>query len=103
MPLINLFVCFSGDLGQTMNSLSTLQHYMKGEGQTVLFVGDLTYADRHIDEAPHEGGLRWDTWGRLVEPSTAYQPWIWTCGNHDIDYFPKLVINLYIFRNFFII
>lgn len=79
-----------GDLGQTKNSLSTLQHYMKGgEGETVLFVGDLTYADRHID-VPHEVGLRWDTWGRLVEPSTAYQPWIWTTGNHDIDYFPQL-------------
>ncbi|XP_021741807.1 bifunctional purple acid phosphatase 26-like isoform X2 [Chenopodium quinoa] len=79
-----------GDLGQTKNSLSTLQHYMKGgEGEAVLFVGDLTYADRHID-VPHEVGLRWDTWGRLVEPSTAYQPWIWTTGNHDIDYFPQL-------------
>ncbi|CAO2822603.1 unnamed protein product [Amaranthus hypochondriacus] len=78
-----------GDLGQTKNSHSTLKHYMKGEGQAVLFVGDLSYADRHID-TPNEVGLRWDTWGRLVEPSTAYQPWFWTPGNHDIDYFPQL-------------
>lgn len=81
-----------GDLGQTLHSHSTLQHYKEGEGQCVLFVGDLTYADRHT-EAPNEIGLRWDTWGRLIEPVAAYQPWIWTTGNHDIDYFPDLGLS----------
>ncbi|PON59496.1 Acid phosphatase [Trema orientale] len=76
-----------GDLGQTYNSLSTLEHYMQSGGQTVLFVGDLSYADRY---QYNEIGLRWDTWGRLVERSTAYQPWIWSTGNHEIDYMPDL-------------
>ncbi|KAJ3708086.1 hypothetical protein LUZ61_011791 [Rhynchospora tenuis] len=75
-----------GDLGQTYNSLSTLQHYMQTGGQTVLFVGDLSYADNY----EHNDGIRWDTWGRLVEPSCAYQPWIWTAGNHEIEYRPDL-------------
>lgn len=75
-----------GDLGQTYNSLSTLEHYMQSGGQTVLFVGDLSYADRY----ECNNGTRWDSWARLVERSTAYQPWIWTAGNHEIEYRPDL-------------
>lgn len=76
-----------GDLGQTYNSLSTLEHYMQSGGQTVLFVGDLSYADRYEYT---DVGERWDTWGRFVEPSTAYQPWIWSAGNHEIEYMPYM-------------
>lgn len=76
-----------GDLGQTFNSLSTLQHYLKNGGESVLFVGDLSYADRY----QHNDGIRWDSWGRFVERSTAYQPWIWNSGNHEIEYRPDLV------------
>ncbi|KAK9102067.1 hypothetical protein Sjap_019321 [Stephania japonica] len=76
-----------GDLGQTFNSLSTLEHYMQSGGQAVLFVGDLSYADAYRDNGI---GIRWDSWGRFVERSTAYQPWIWSAGNHDIDYMPNL-------------
>ncbi|XP_077237977.1 purple acid phosphatase 26 isoform X2 [Tasmannia lanceolata] len=75
-----------GDLGQTFNSLSTLEHYLQSGGQSVLFVGDLSYSDRY----EHENGLRWDTWGRFLERSAAYQPWIWTAGNHEIEYMPNL-------------
>ncbi|KAM1201310.1 hypothetical protein FF1_017592 [Malus domestica] len=76
-----------GDLGQTFNSLSTLEHYMKSSGQAVLFVGDLSYADRY---QYNEVGLRWDTWARFIEQSTAYQPWMWSAGNHEIDYMPYM-------------
>ncbi|XP_078437714.1 purple acid phosphatase 26 [Wolffia australiana] len=75
-----------GDLGQTFNSLSTLDHYMKSGGQTVLFVGDLSYADRY----PYNDGSRWDSWARFVEPSVAFQPWIWTAGNHEIEFIPEV-------------
>ncbi|KAH7278587.1 hypothetical protein KP509_38G047600 [Ceratopteris richardii] len=75
-----------GDLGQTFDSNKTLQHYMEGKGQTVLFVGDLSYADNY----PNHDNRRWDTWGRFVESSTAYQPWIWTAGNHELDFVPEL-------------
>lgn len=76
-----------GDLGQTYNSLSTLEHYMHSEGQTVLFLGDLSYADRY---QYNDVGVRWDTWGRFVEQSAAYQPWIWSAGNHEIEYMPYM-------------
>ncbi|KAK4763075.1 hypothetical protein SAY86_008843 [Trapa natans] len=76
-----------GDLGQTYNSLSTLEHYMHSGAQAVLFVGDLSYADRY---QYNDVGLRWDTWGRFLEQSTAYQPWIWSAGNHEIEYMPYM-------------
>ncbi|GAB4828232.1 Bifunctional purple acid phosphatase 26 [Ancistrocladus abbreviatus] len=76
-----------GDLGQTFNSLSTLEHYIQSGGQTVLFLGDLSYADRY---QYNDVGIRWDSWGRFVERSAAYQPWIWTAGNHEIDYMPYM-------------
>ncbi|XP_057417485.1 bifunctional purple acid phosphatase 26 [Lotus japonicus] len=76
-----------GDLGQTFNSLSTLDHYIQSGAQAVLFLGDLSYADRYQYT---DVGLRWDTWGRFVEKSTAYQPWIWSAGNHEIDYMPYM-------------
>ncbi|KAL8556156.1 hypothetical protein ACS0TY_003808 [Phlomoides rotata] len=77
-----------GDLGQSYDSNSTLTHYEQNpaKGQTVLFVGDLSYADNY----PNHDNVRWDTWGRFVERSVAYQPWIWTAGNHEIDFAPDL-------------
>jgi hypothetical protein len=67
----------------------TLTHYELNpqKGKTVLFVGDLSYADNYTN---HDN-VRWDTWGRFVERSVAYQPWIWTAGNHELDFEPKIV------------
>ncbi|CAK9153193.1 unnamed protein product [Ilex paraguariensis] len=76
-----------GDLGQTYNSLSTVEHYMQSGGEAVLFVGDLSYADRY---QYHDVGVRWDTWGRFIERSAASQAWIWAAGNHEIDYMPYM-------------
>lgn len=84
------YITFSGDLGQTFNSLSTLEHCMDSGAQAVLFVGDLSYADRYDH---NDVGVRWDTWGRFLERSAAYQPWIWSIGNHEIEYYPHLVIT----------
>uniref|UniRef100_A0A2N9IUT1 Purple acid phosphatase n=1 Tax=Fagus sylvatica TaxID=28930 RepID=A0A2N9IUT1_FAGSY len=76
-----------GDLGQTYDSNQTLEHYVANpNGQAMLFVGDLSYADDH----PNHDNMRWDTWGRFVEKSTAYQPWIWTAGNHELDFAPEI-------------
>ncbi|XP_027160129.1 purple acid phosphatase 2 [Coffea eugenioides] len=77
-----------GDLGQSFDSNSTLTHYESNpsKGQAVLFVGDLSYADNY----PNHDNVRWDTWGRFVERSVAYQPWIWTAGNHEIDFAPEI-------------
>ncbi|KAH9693172.1 Fe(3+)-Zn(2+) purple acid phosphatase 12 [Citrus sinensis] len=78
----------TGDLGQTYDSNRTLTHYELNpiKGQTVLFVGDLSYADDY----PFHDNNRWDTWGRFIERNAAYQPWIWTAGNHEIDFAPQL-------------
>ncbi|KAL4360450.1 hypothetical protein GQ457_04G001850 [Hibiscus cannabinus] len=77
-----------GDLGQTFDSNSTITHYEQNprKGQTVLYVGDLSYADNY----PNHDNVRWDTWGRFIERSVAYQPWIWTAGNHEIDFAPEI-------------
>lgn len=77
-----------GDLGQTHDSNRTLTHYESdpAKGQTMLFVGDLSYADCY----PFHDNNRWDTWGRFIERSAAYQPWIWTAGNHEIDFVPEI-------------
>lgn len=75
-----------GDLGQTHHSNSTLRHYEENpvSGQAVLYMGDLSYVDHYH----HHDNVRWDTWGRFIERNAAYQPWIWTAGNHEIDYSP---------------
>ncbi|KAK4274811.1 hypothetical protein QN277_017983 [Acacia crassicarpa] len=77
-----------GDLGQTYDSNITLTHYEKNpaKGETVLFVGDLSYADAYT----FHDNRRWDTWGRFAERVAAYQPWIWTAGNHEIDFAPEI-------------
>ncbi|KAL3514699.1 hypothetical protein ACH5RR_027416 [Cinchona calisaya] len=77
-----------GDLGQTYDSNTTVTHYQMSpaKGQTVLYVGDLSYADNY----PYHNNIRWDTWGRFIERSAAYQPWIWTAGNHELDFVPKI-------------
>ncbi|KAG2303120.1 hypothetical protein Bca52824_031771 [Brassica carinata] len=77
-----------GDLGQSFDSNITLTHYENNptKGQAVLFVGDFSYADQY----PNHDNNRWDTWGRFAERSTAYQPWIWTVGNHELDFAPEL-------------
>ncbi|XAR72785.1 Acid phosphatase [Bertholletia excelsa] len=77
-----------GDLGQSFDSNVTLTHYELNptKGQTLLFVGDLSYADNY----PNHDNVRWDTWGRFIERSAAYQPWIWTAGNHEIDFAPEI-------------
>ncbi|GAU34927.1 hypothetical protein TSUD_312580, partial [Trifolium subterraneum] len=77
-----------GDLGQTYNSNTTLTHYelSPAKGQTMLYVGDLSYANDY----PFHDNTRWDTWGRFIERVAAYQPWIWTAGNHEIDFAPEL-------------
>ncbi|XP_074592310.1 purple acid phosphatase-like [Curcuma longa] len=73
-----------GDLGQTFDSNITLSHYDSNpNAQTVLYLGDLSYADNFQDQ------VKWDRWGRFIERIAAYQPWIWTAGNHEIEFLPE--------------
>jgi len=70
-----------GDLGQTEHSSSTVEHLVgvseENKVDSVLFVGDLSYADGYQP--------RWDTWGRFVEPYTSSLVWMYTQGNHEIE------------------
>jgi len=82
--------CFAtGDLGQSYDSVTTLEHYAQSSGKCLLYVGDLSYADNY----PFYYQVRWDTWSRLIESSAAYQPWIWTSGNHEIEFLPEVVCH----------
>lgn len=85
----------AGDLGQSFDSNKTLTHYESNpvKGEAVLFVGDLSYADNYSN---HDN-VRWDSWARFVERSVAYQPWIWTVGNHEIDFAPEIVSSLFLY------
>ncbi|CAL1384103.1 unnamed protein product [Linum trigynum] len=76
-----------GDLGQTPDSNTTVDHYMSNprNPKAMLFVGDLSYADAY----PLGDNTRWDSWGRFTERLVAYQPAIWSAGNHDIDFLPQ--------------
>ncbi|KAJ4809274.1 Purple acid phosphatase [Rhynchospora pubera] len=76
-----------GDLGQTFDSNITLSHFESNPTSgALLFVGDLSYADNY----PFHDNVRWDTWGRFTERTAAYKPFIWTTGNHEIDFAPEL-------------
>ncbi|KAE9591394.1 putative Acid phosphatase [Lupinus albus] len=80
-------VLFVWDLGQTFDSNTTLTHYQNSNGMALLYVGDLSY----VDDFSYHDNVRWDTWGRFTERSAAYQPWIWTAGNHEIDFDLQIV------------
>lgn len=64
-----------GDLGQTENSIVTVQRMIASKSDVVLHVGDLSYAD--CDQR------RWDAWGRLVEPIASHVPYMTCHGNHE--------------------
>lgn len=66
-----------GDLGQTEHSASTLEHMAAQDVDSVMFMGDLSYADGYQP--------RWDTWGRFVAPHTSSKVWMYTEGNHEIE------------------
>ncbi|CAI0377613.1 unnamed protein product [Linum tenue] len=87
-PSPSRFTRSFSDLGQTFDSNITLTHYEKNprKPQALLFAGDLSYADNYPNHDQH----RWDTWGRFVERSVAYQPWIWCAGNHELDFVPEI-------------
>ncbi|EGD72653.1 hypothetical protein PTSG_04388 [Salpingoeca rosetta] len=77
-----------GDLGQTANSSSTIEH-IKSDPTTNLtvIVGDLSYADSAERTTPTRNCTqrRWDSWGELVEHVFANQPLMTLPGNHEIE------------------
>lgn len=70
-----------GDLGQTSNSLDTLNHLAAGpltKFAAMVFPGDLSYAD--------SVETRWQTFANLIAPVAQTLPWMATVGNHEHEY-----------------
>jgi len=77
-----------GDLGQTENSLSTMNHIMKDKNiQMILHAGDLSYADCNQP--------LWDSYGEMIEPLAKRVPWMVCAGNHEIEFNGTDYSNLY--------
>ncbi len=68
-----------GDIGQTPDTISTLDHLNKDKliGM-ILHAGDLSYANCNQTE--------WDTYGVLIEPISRTKPWMVGPGNHEIEF-----------------
>ncbi|KAK9805338.1 hypothetical protein WJX73_003577 [Symbiochloris irregularis] len=82
----------TGDLGQTFNSSSTLEHLVANQPPVVMLVGDFSYADDYTpdgrrvwEQVPQAYPPRWDTWGRLMQPLTSQVPFMGLVGNHEIE------------------
>lgn len=67
----------AGDLGQTEDTKSTLNHISTSNYDVLLLPGDLSYADTYQP--------LWDSFGRLVEPLASQRPWMVTQGNHEVE------------------
>ena len=64
------------DLGQTDISVASVNAIAALGVDYAVLVGDLSYADGYP--------LRWDSFGRLIEPVFAYLPLLTTGGNHEV-------------------
>lgn len=77
-----------GDIGQTINSVSTIRHLMNEHDiSMILHAGDLSYAD--CDQT------LWDTYGEMIEPLASYTPWMVSPGNHEIEFNGTDYMNLF--------
>jgi len=76
-----MMIAVIGDLGQTTDSLSTLQHVLgNNDLKVILHVGDLSYAD--CDQK------KWDSYGEMVQVLGSARPWMVGSGNHEIEQMP---------------
>jgi len=77
-----------GDIGQTIHSVSTIEHLMKEqEINMILHAGDLSYADCEQ--------TLWDSYGEMTEPLASHKPWMVCPGNHEIEFNGTDYMNLY--------
>jgi len=70
---------FTADMGQTADSKRTMEHMKaavdSGDIQSIIFPGDLAYADGYAQA--------WDNWGRLSEQLLGAVPSAFGAGNHE--------------------
>ena len=76
-PSVPLTFAIIGDLGQTKNSVDTLNHVLEAGKKisSIIHVGDISYAD----------GVqtRWDSFGVLAQAGSSILPWHVGVGNHE--------------------
>jgi hypothetical protein len=81
-PALNsAFFAFVGDLGQTSNSVDTLNHIISATADkfvALVHPGDLSYAD--------SVETRWQTYANQIAPLAQALPWMPTVGNHENEY-----------------
>ena len=58
----------TGDLGQTKDSVKTVEHAMDSHPDMVLHAGDLSYANCDMP--------KWDSYAKMVEPLASRVPWM---------------------------
>lgn len=80
-----------GDLGQTGQTNSTLQHIQQTNYDVLLLPGGLSYADT---QQP-----LWDSFGMLVQPLASRRPWMVTEGEEEIETIPIVVTTEFIAYN----
>lgn len=76
-----------GDIGQTINSVSTINNLLKEDIDMILHSGDLSYADCDQD--------LWDSYGEMIEPLASSKPWMVCPGNHEIEFNGSDYMNLF--------
>jgi hypothetical protein len=77
-----------GDIGQSKNSISTINHIMKEKDVSmILHAGDLSYADCNQS--------LWDSYGEIIQPLASYTPWMVCPGNHEIEFNGTDYTNLF--------
>eukprot|EP00270_Netrium_digitus_P021535 TRINITY_DN9242_c0_g1_i2.p1 TRINITY_DN9242_c0_g1~~TRINITY_DN9242_c0_g1_i2.p1 ORF type:complete len:571 (-),score=113.53 TRINITY_DN9242_c0_g1_i2:56-1768(-) len=108
-PEVPLRLGLMADVGQTVNSSATLDHAIESDYDFMLLAGDVSYADnygppcapfngvdvpRNSPAGPKtcgEGGMRWDSWGRLAEKLQANVPVAYVPGNHELEVRPQFL------------
>lgn len=94
----SMTIVMIGDIGQTMNSndtACTVKDRWKADASVAaaVIIGDMAYADGD--------GNRWDTWGRLMEPTFSHLPLLVLPGNHEIEYDAKTGMPFTAYRHRF--
>jgi len=87
-----------GDLGQTYNSSSTLDHLIANDPAVVFLVGDYSYSDHYTPQGKtikmsgpwptdfvNSYQPRWDSWGRLTQPAFSQRLLMGLHGNHEVE------------------
>jgi predicted phosphodiesterase len=93
-PNVPVVLGLLGDLGQTPDSATTVQHIMSDQSiQMTFLVGDLSYADAENKASKSRpcSQDRWDAWGQVMQPMMSSQAVLPLPGNHE----PEDVTKVY--------